>query len=130
LFFSDVKNFTSGDLIMRAIKAFLVTAGLLASLTAGTALRAEENHKAEALKHALAAAESGQKGDAAAAGEHAKAAKVHAEAAEKEKANPHVEAGIKNLNESIEHAKLGHAQMAGESAEAAATHLKAAEKSM
>ena len=88
-----------------------------------------EDHKAEATKHAIAAAESGKKGDLKAFQEHATAAKTHAEAAEKEKANPHVEAGIKNLNESLEHAKMGHSEMAGESADAAATHLKAAEKS-
>ena len=102
---------------------------LLLVSTLGTGVAMAEDHKAEATKHAIAAAESGKKGDAAACAEHASAAKTHAEAAEKEKANPHVEAGLKNLNEAIEHAKMGHADKAGESADAAATHLKAAEKS-
>lgn len=102
--------------------------GLLAALLNLNPAIAEENHKAEATRHALAAAEAGKKGDAAAVGEHASTAKTHAEAAEKEKANPHLEAGIKNLNEAIEHAKMGHADIAGEAADAAATHLKAAEK--
>ena len=106
----------------------LLGASLLTGLLATTNAYAED-HKAEATKHAMAAAESGKKGDAAAVGEHAKASKTHAEAAQAEKANPHLEAGIKNLNEAIEHAKMGHADIAGESADAAATHLKAAEKS-
>lgn len=104
-------------------------AGLLASLLNLNPVLAQENHKAEATRHALAAAEAGRKGDAAAVGEHAAAAKTHAEAAEKEKANPHLEAGIENLNKAIEHAGMGHADIAGEAADAAATHLKAAEKS-
>ena len=102
---------------------------LVAALLNLNAAQAEENHKAEATKHALAAAEAGKSGNAAAVGEHAAMAKTHAEAAEKEKANPHVEAGITNLNEAIEHARMGHADIAGQSAQAAATHLKAAEKS-
>lgn len=105
-----------------------VLAGLMAGLLSFNSAWAED-HKVEATQHALAAAESGKKGDAAAAGEHAATAKTHAEAAEKEKTNPHLEAGIKNLNDAIEHAKMGHADKAAESANAAATHLKAAEKS-
>jgi hypothetical protein len=105
-------------------------AGFLAAIVSISSVTAAEDHKAEALTHATAAAESGKKGDAAGVVEHATAAKTHAEAAEKEKANPHVEAGIKNLNEAIEHGKMGHADIAGQAAESAATHLKAAEKSM
>jgi hypothetical protein len=116
-----------GDHMNKSLLTLLV-AGLLTGLFSATNAFAED-HKAEATKHAIAAAESGKKGDAAGVGEHAAAAKTHAEAAQAEKANPHVEAGIKNLNEAIEHAKMGHADVAGESADAAATHLKAAEKS-
>jgi hypothetical protein len=103
--------------------------GLFAALLNLTPAIAEEDHKAEASKHAMAAVESARKGDAAAVGEHASAAKAHAEAAEKERANPHLEAAIKSLDEAIEHSRMGHADIAGKSAEAAATHLKAAEKS-
>lgn len=106
----------------------LLGAGLLSGLLGmNTALA--EDHKAEATKHAIAAAESGKKGDAAGVGEHAAVAKTHAEAAQAEKANPHLTAGIKNLNEAIDLAKQGKADDAGEAADAAATHLKAAEKS-
>jgi hypothetical protein len=102
-------------------------AGAFAALLSLNPVIAVENHKAEALKHAEAAAESGKKGDAAGVGEHATAAKTHAEAAEKEKANPHLEAAIKSLDGAIEHSKMGHADVAGKSAEEAVTHLKAAE---
>ncbi|MEY4683807.1 MAG: hypothetical protein RLZ25_266 [Pseudomonadota bacterium] len=88
-----------------------------------------ENHKAEATQHAIAAEESAKKGDTAQAAEHATTAKTHAEAAKAEKANPHLDAGIKNLDETIVHAKAGHAPMAAESANAAVAHLSAAEKS-
>jgi hypothetical protein len=103
-------------------------AGLFAALLNLNPAFAQEDHKAEATRHALAAVEAGKKGDAAAVGEHAAMAKTHAEAAEQEKANPHLEAGIKNLNEAIEHARMGHADVAGKAAEAACAHLKAAEK--
>lgn len=113
---------------MRKQLLSLLTAGFIAGLLGTTQVLAED-HKAEATKHALAAAESGKRGDAAAVGEHAAAAKTHAEAAQAEKPNAHLDAGIKNLNDAIEHAKMGHADIAGEAADAAATHLKAAEKS-
>ena len=103
-------------------------AGLFAGLLSLTPTLAAEDHKAEATRHALAAAESAKKGDAAAVGEHIIAAKAQAEAAEKEKANPHLETAIKYLDRAIEHSKKGQIAIAGESAETAATHLKAAEK--
>ncbi len=112
---------------MKKTLTTLMAAGLLTGLFASATVLAED-HKAEATQHALAAAASGKKGDAVACGEHAAAAKTHAEAAQAEKPNPHLSAGIKNLDEAIEHAKMGHADVAGEAAEAAATHLKAAEK--
>jgi len=88
-----------------------------------------ENHKAEATQHAIAAEQSAKKGDTAACAEHATVAKTHAEAAKAEKANPHLDAGIKNLDETIVHAKAGHAKMAEEAANGAVAHLSAAEKS-
>ena len=102
--------------------------GLGLSLMFSAAVFAE-NHKAEATQHAIAAEESAKKGDTAATAEHATVAKTHAEAAKAEKANPHLDAGIKNLDETIVHAKAGHAPMAQESANAAVAHLSAAEKS-
>ena len=87
-----------------------------------------ENHRAEATQHAIAAEDSAKKGDTAACADHATVAKTHAEAAKAEKANPHLDAGIKSLDETIVHAKAGHAPMAQESANAAVAHLSAAEK--
>jgi hypothetical protein len=90
---------------------------------------APENHKAEAVKHAEAAYESGKQGNLAALGEHAVASKQHAEAAQAERANPHLEAGIRNLDSAIAESRSGHADLAEEAAFGALTHLKAAEKS-
>lgn len=104
----------------------LLAGALTALLSLSPAFAAKEDHKAEALKHAEAAVESGKKGDAAGVGEHAAVAKTHTEAAEKEKANPHLEAAVKSLDGAIEHSKMGHADIAGKSAEEAVTHLKAA----
>lgn len=104
-------------------------ASLVAALLSLSPAMAEENHKAEAAKHAQAAVEAGKKGDAAAVGEHCAMAKTHADAAQQEKANPHLGAGIENLNKCIEHAGMGHADIAGGAAEAAVSHLQAAEKS-
>ncbi len=103
-------------------------AGMLAVLLSLNPAAAVEDHKAEAVKEALSAVESGKQGQAAAAGEHVRAAKLHAEAAEHEKANPHLGAAIKDLEAAIEHSQKGRAELAGESARQALTHLKAAEK--
>lgn len=106
----------------------LLSAGLLTAAL-GTQTAQAEDHKALATQQALAAANSGKQGNAAGVGEHAAAAKTHAETAQAEKANPHLSAGIKNLNEAIDLAKQGKAADAGEAADAAATHLEAAERS-
>lgn len=113
---------------MKTTLRALLGAGLLSGLLGMNAALAED-HKAQATQQALAAAESGKQGDAAACAEQAALAKTHAEAAQAEKANPHLAAGIKNLNEAIGLARQGKAADAGEAADAAATHLEAAEKS-
>ena len=48
----------------------------------------------------------------------------HAEAAQKEKANPHLEEGIKGLKDAIEHGKAGHADVATKAASGALMHIK------
>lgn len=108
--------------IITALAASLV--GLALSIQP---VGAAEDHKAEAMKHITAAVEAGKKGDAPGVGTHAEAAKPHVEAANKEKANPHLEMSGKSLDSAIEHSKMGHADIAGKAAEEAATHLKAAE---
>lgn len=82
---------------------------------------------AEALKQAGEAAGSGKKGEAKAVCEHAEGAKIHAEAAEKEKPNEHLSAAIRSLDGAIKHCKMGHADVAGKAAEEAVNHLKAAQ---
>ncbi|WP_236102272.1 small metal-binding protein SmbP [Methylotetracoccus oryzae] len=88
-----------------------------------------EDHKAEAMKQAQAALDSGKQGNAAAVAEHAAAAKIHAEAAQQERPNPHLDAAIKNLDAAIAEGRKGNASSAEEAAFGAVTHLKAAEKS-
>lgn len=80
---------------------------------------AEECHLAEALKHAEAAVKAT---DSKSASEHAEAAKTHATTV-----NEHLTAGIKSLNEVVDHNKMGHPDLAKKSAEEAVTHLKAAQ---
>jgi hypothetical protein len=79
---------------------------------------AEESHISQAITHAEAAAKAtGGK----AITEHAEAAKTHAKTADE-----HLDAGIKSLDDAIEHGKLRHDDLAKKSAEEAVTHLKAA----
>lgn len=87
-----------------------------------------ENHKALATQEAVACEESAKKGDVSEALRHAESGKVHALAAKAERTNPHLDAGIRNLDEAIVNAKAGKAHDTEESASAAVTHLMAAEK--
>ncbi len=79
---------------------------------------AAESHMAEALKHAEAAAKAD---DGKAVAEHAQTAKTHAKVAD-----DHLDAGIKSLDDAIDHGKQKHTGLAKKSAEEAVTHLKAA----
>ena len=79
---------------------------------------AAESHMDAALKHAEAATKAS---DGKAVAEHAEASKSHATVA-----SEHLTAGIKSLNDAIDHGKMGHADVAKKSAEEAVTHLKAA----
>ena len=80
---------------------------------------AAESHITQAIEHAEAAAKAdGGK----ATTEHAEAAKTHAKTADE-----HLDAGIKSLDDAIEHSKLRHHDLAKKSAEEAITHLKAAQ---
>lgn len=80
---------------------------------------AAESHMAEALKHAEAATKAT---DGKTIAEHATAAKTHAVTA-----SEHLAAGIKSLDDAIDHGKQGHADIAKKSAEEAVAHLKAAQ---
>jgi Small metal-binding protein len=115
-------------MILKPIVCALV-AGMLGLFGAGIAYAGEhETHAAEAIKHAEAAANEGQKGSAAAVAEHAQEALKHAEMAQKVKADPHVAEAEKALKEAVEHGNMGHADVAGKAAENAVSHLKMAYK--
>jgi hypothetical protein len=85
-------------------------------------MRAEEQHRQEAITLATEAADHGQQG-------HVSALLTSAEAALRSalKAGeaPHVDAGIRELKQAIEHGKAGHADVATKHAEQAVTHLSA-----
>ncbi|OGT21741.1 MAG: hypothetical protein A2V90_01185 [Gammaproteobacteria bacterium RBG_16_57_12] len=104
------------------IMSSLLASAFVALLGVNAAIAAED-HKAEALKQAVEAVESGKKGDAAGIGEHATAAKTHAEAADKEKTTAHLKEAIKSLNSAIEQSKSGKADVASKAAAEAVTHL-------
>ncbi|QSA97744.1 small metal-binding protein SmbP [Methylococcus sp. EFPC2] len=96
--------------------------GLLAgiALTLATfCAYAAENHVAEALKHAEAAAKAT---DEKAIAEHAETASSHAKISDE-----HLDAGIKSLEYAVKHGKLGEVDAAKKSAGEAVEHLKAAQ---
>ncbi len=106
------------------------TIGLAAALTAscffGAAQAAEENHEAEAVTHTQAAIEHGDMGHATILEQHAEMALKHAELAEKQKPDPHLEQGITHLKAAIDEAKKDHASAATNHAKQALEHLRMA----
>ena len=80
---------------------------------------AAQSHTDEAVKHAQEAVAYGKQGLADQLVKHAAVALMHAEAAQKEKANPHVAEGIKGLKDTIEQVKQGHGDIATKAAEGA-----------
>jgi len=83
-------------------------------------MRAEDQHRQEALKLAKDAVAHGKQGHAEAVVSNAEASLQHAIKASK---GPHVEAAIAELKNAIEHGKSGHAEVATTHAESAVTHL-------
>ncbi|PWB76993.1 MAG: metal-binding protein SmbP [Candidatus Methylomirabilota bacterium] len=86
---------------------------------------AMKSHMIEATEHTQAAVGYGKAGHADVLVQHATAALMHAEAAQKEKPEAHKAAAIKGLKEAIEHGKAGHADVATKAADGALTHLNA-----
>ena len=87
-----------------------------------------ENHVQEATKHAQTAAGSGKKGDFSSIAKHARLAKIHVEAALKDKPDDaHLEAALKSLDEAILKGQRGNGGEARKAAKEAVSHLKAAE---
>ena len=83
-------------------------------------MRAEEQHRQDAITFATEAADHGQQGHVSALLTSAEAA---LQSALKAGEAPHVDAGIRELKQAIEHAKAGHADVATKHAEQAVTHL-------
>ena len=83
-------------------------------------MRAEDQHRQEALKLAKDAVAHGKQGHADALVTNADAALQHAMKASK---GPHVDTAVTELKSAIEHGKAGHADVATTHAEAAVTHL-------
>ena len=83
-------------------------------------MRAEEQHRQEAVTLATEAADHGRQGHVGALLTSAEAA---LQSALKAGEAPHVDAGIGHLKQAIEHGKAGHADVATKHAEQAVTHL-------
>jgi hypothetical protein len=83
-------------------------------------IRAEEQHRQEAITLAQEAADHGKQGHVGALLTTADAA---LQSALKAGESPHVDAGIGELKQAIEHGKAGHADVATKHAEQAVTHL-------
>ncbi len=83
-------------------------------------VRAEEQHRQEAVELATDAVGHGKQGHAEALVTSAEAA---LQSALKAGEAPHVDAGIRELKQAIEHGKAGHADVATKHAEQAVTHL-------
>ena len=83
-------------------------------------MRAEDQHRQEAVKLAKDAVAHGKQGHAEAVVSNADAALQHALQAGK---GSHVDAGVTELKNAIEHGNAGHTDVATKHAEAAVTHL-------
>lgn len=83
-------------------------------------IRAEEQHRQEAIALASEAADHGKQGHMGALLTAVESALQHAQQAGEA---PHVNVGIGELEQAIEHGKAGHADVATKHAEQAVTHL-------
>lgn len=83
-------------------------------------MRAEDQHRQEAIKLATEAADHSKQGHTGPFLTSAEAAMQHALKAHKD---AHVDAGIAELKHAIEHGSAGHADVATKHAEQAVTHL-------
>jgi hypothetical protein len=88
----------------------LLSLGLALSLAPGVSF-AQEDHLAQAISHTREAVTAGREGKPDSLVLHATTALEHAVAAQKEKANSHVKAGINRLKQAIKYgkAKRGYA---------------------
>ena len=85
----------------------------------------QDDHLTEAVKQTQAAIEAGHTGQANLVIEHAQEALTHAQAAERERPSPNLEAAIKNLKEAVRQGKSGKVNVAMKAAQAALQKLQA-----
>ena len=85
----------------------------------------QDDHLTEAVKQTQAAIEAGHTGQANLVIEHAQEALTHAQAAERERPSPNLEAAIKNLKEAVRQSKSGKVDVAMKAAQAALQKLQA-----
>jgi hypothetical protein len=101
------------------MKLTVLLAGIVLGLGSFGVYAAEENHLKEAIKHAEAATKGA---DGKAIAKHAEQSKIHAKVVDE-----HLDAGVKSLEDAIDHGNQGHADMAKKAAEEAVEHFKAAQ---
>jgi hypothetical protein len=115
-----------------AVAAFIVGALSLFAADIPSATTEQQKHVAEALTHAQAAVDAGQKGTANAVGQHAYEALEHAKQAEDAKPDAnikpdsHITEAETHLSQAIDHAATGHADIATKHVQEAIRHLQVA----
>lgn len=91
--------------MIRQLKMLALGAALTLSGTSGGALAQDENHLSEAIAHTREAVVAGREGKPSELVRHATEALHHAEAAQRERPNPYVKAGVNRLKEAIKFGK-------------------------
>lgn len=85
----------------------------------------DADHLTEAVKQTQAAIDAGSSGQPSLVVEHAEQALTHAQAAEKERPSPKLEAAIKSLQEAVKQGKSGKVDVAMKAARTALQKLQA-----
>ena len=107
-----------------ATAAFIV--GALSLFGAAISSAAHQKHVADAITHAQAAVNEGQRGTADAVAGHAQQALEDAKQADSEQPDTHITEAESHLNQAINHATMGHPDIAANHAKEAMHHLKLA----
>jgi hypothetical protein len=100
------------------MKLTTLLSGIVLSLGSYAAV-AEENHLQQAVEHAMMAA---KQTDGKAVAQHAQESLKHAKTADE-----HLDAGLKSLQEAVDHGNQNHGDLAQKAAQEATQHLTAAQ---
>lgn len=120
----NLEEETEMKLNITAAAAFIV--GALSLFAAGISSATEHKHVADAITHAQAAVNDGQRGTADAVAGHAQQALEHAKQADNAQPDTHITEAETHLHQAIDHATMGHADIAANHAQEAMRHLKMA----